>query len=309
MGSGWLATNTREECSYHSAIIIKIGVDNMPYIYKISNDINDKLYIGKTLYTIERRWYQHKNNAKNRQDLKHLPLYSAMNKYGIEHFFIEEIEEVSDEKQLSSREQYWIKFYNTYNYGYNASIGGDGLQLYDYDFIWELWQQGKTIKEISTIISCNDYVVRTVLDIHKISTEERKERSYKQQLNSHKPFQRAVYKINPNTDEILEEFESVSIAAKAIGGNDSALSKACNNNKIYYNFKWKYKEQDYIKKDFSPKSVCQLDLNTGEILQIFPSISAAARAVNGDSSYLSKVCRGIQKSSKGFGWSFLNTTL
>jgi hypothetical protein len=100
MGSGWLATNTREECSYHSAIIIKIGVDNMPYIYKISNDINDKLYIGKTLYTIERRWYQHKNNAKNRQDLKHLPLYSAMNKYGIEHFFIEEIEEVSDEKGL-----------------------------------------------------------------------------------------------------------------------------------------------------------------------------------------------------------------
>ena len=82
----------------------------MPYIYKISNDINDKLYIGKTLYTIERRWSQHKNNARTRKDLEHLPLYSAMNKYGIEHFSIEAIEEVKDEKKLSEREQYWIKY-------------------------------------------------------------------------------------------------------------------------------------------------------------------------------------------------------
>jgi len=81
----------------------------MPYIYKISNDINDKLYIRKTMYTIERRWSQHKNNAISRKDLAHLPLYSAMNKYGIEHFIIEPIEEVTDEKQLSEREQYWIK--------------------------------------------------------------------------------------------------------------------------------------------------------------------------------------------------------
>ena len=72
----------------------------MPYIYKISNDINDKLYIGKTLYTIERRWSQHKYNT-TKQDLQHLPLYSAMKKYGIEHFSISEIEKIDDVKQLS----------------------------------------------------------------------------------------------------------------------------------------------------------------------------------------------------------------
>lgn len=277
----------------------------MPYIYKISNDINDKLYIGKTLYTIERRWNQHKNNAFSRKDLTHLPLYSAMNKYGIEHFSISEIEKVDDEKQLSAREQYWIRYYNTYNYGYNASIGGDGLQLYDYDYIWELWEQGNTIKQISAIIPCNDYVVRTVLDIHNVSTEERKERSAYRQDESHKPYRRAVNQIDINTNQIIHSYNSIKEAADSIKCDNSYLSKVCNANKIAFGYKWEYQDKDYIKKDFTARKVCKLDLNTREILEIFPSCSAAARAVGGDSSYISKVCRGIQKSSKGFGWKFL----
>ena len=277
----------------------------MPYIYKISNDINDKLYIGKTLYTIERRWRQHKNNAITRKDLTHLPLYSAMNKYGIEHFSITEVEKVDDEKQLSAREQYWIKYYNTYNYGYNASIGGDGLQLYDYDYIWELWEQGNTIKQISALIPCNDYVVRTVLDIHNVSTEERKERSAYRQNEGHKPYRRAVNQIDINTNQIIHSYNSVKEAADSIGCDNSYLSKVCNANKIAFGYKWEYQDKDYIKKDFTAKKVCKLDLITGEILEIFPSGAAAARAVGGDSSYISKVCRGIQKSSKGFGWKFL----
>lgn len=278
----------------------------MPYIYKISNDINDKLYIGKTLYTIERRWYQHKNNAKNRKDLKHLPLYSAMNKYGVEHFKIEEIEEVTNEKELSAREQYWIKFYNTYNYGYNASIGGDGLQLYDYDYIWELWEQGNSIKQIASLISCNDYVVRTVLDIHHISTEERKERSAIQQEESHKCYRRKVNQIDIQTNEIIKTYNSVREAAMSIQCDNSYLSKICKDNKIAFGYKWEYQNNDYIQKDFTAKPVCKIDLKTGDILEIFPSGAAAAKAINGDSSYISKVCRGIQKSSKGFGWCYLS---
>ena len=77
-------------------------------------------------------------------------------------------------------------------------------------------------------------------------------------------------------------------------------------NKIAFGYKWQYQDDEYIKKDFTAKPVCKLDLKTGEILEVFPSGAAAAKAVNGDSSYISKVCRGIQKSSKGFGWCYLN---
>ena len=63
-----------------------------------------------------------------------------MNKYGIENFIIEEIEEV-DVKELSIREIYWIEYYNSYKNGYNATLGGDGKILYDYDLIAELIPQ------------------------------------------------------------------------------------------------------------------------------------------------------------------------
>lgn len=277
----------------------------MPYIYKIFNDINDKLYIGKTLYTIERRWKQHKNNALNRKDLEHLPLYAAINKHGIEHFSIEEIEKVTDEKKLSEREQYWIKYYNTYSYGYNASIGGDGLQLYDYDYIWELWEQGNTIKQISALIHCNDYVVRTVLNIHNVSTEERKSRSAYRQNEGHRPYRRKVNQIDISTNEITHTYDSVCEAAASIPCDNSYLSKLCNDKKIAFGYKWEYQDNNYVKKDFTAKPVCKLDLKTGKILEIYPSGAIAAKAVGGDSSYISKVCRGIQKSSKGFGWKFL----
>lgn len=276
----------------------------MAYIYKITNNITKKVYIGKTLYTIEHRWNQHCYNSK-KDSYKNIPLYKSMNKYGIENFSVCEIEEVFDEQILSEREKFWIQYYDSYKNGYNATLGGDGSLLYDYDKIWELWEKGLTIKEISQQIQCNDFVVRTVLSLHQISTEERKQRSQSKLEQSHNPYRRKIYQIDPKTQEIIAEYESLTAAAKAVSCHSTDLSRACKNQKLWRGFYWKYVNHEYIKKDFSPKAVCKLDLTTGKVLEIYPSGAAAARAVNGDSSYISKVCRGIQKSSKGFGWCFL----
>ena len=62
-----------------------------------------------------------------------------MNKYGIEHFVIETIEECPD-SIVNEREQYWIKFYNSYYDGYNATLGGEGTVKYDRDYIYELYK-------------------------------------------------------------------------------------------------------------------------------------------------------------------------
>ena len=68
----------------------------MAYIYKITNDINGKSYIGKTeKNNIQERWKDHLIDYKKRRTEKR-PLYSAMNKYGIEHFHIEQIEETDN---------------------------------------------------------------------------------------------------------------------------------------------------------------------------------------------------------------------
>ena len=96
----------------------------MGYIYKITNIINNKLYIGQTRKTIEERFQTHLKNAQ-----KHINryLYDAMNKYGYDNFICSLIEEC-DDSLLDEREIYWIKFYNTTDKsnGYNMTIGGGG---------------------------------------------------------------------------------------------------------------------------------------------------------------------------------------
>ena len=88
----------------------------MAYIYKITNDINGKIYIGKTEFSIEKRFNEHCKDAfKPRKEKR--PLYSAIQKYGVEHFHITLIEETDNPNE---REIYWIEKLQSFKYGYNA---------------------------------------------------------------------------------------------------------------------------------------------------------------------------------------------
>lgn len=82
----------------------------MAFIYKITNDINQKIYIGKTERSIEERFKEHCREYRKERCEKR-PLYAAMKKYGTEHFQVELVEETDNPEE---REQYWIKFYNCY---------------------------------------------------------------------------------------------------------------------------------------------------------------------------------------------------
>ena len=65
-----------------------------------------------------------------------------MRKYGIQNFVVEEIENCSSEI-VEEREIYWIKYFQSYSNGYNATFGGDGKQIYDYDLIVSEYQKIK----------------------------------------------------------------------------------------------------------------------------------------------------------------------
>lgn len=88
-------------------------------IYKIENTINKKLYIGSS-YNIKLRWYKHKYQLKNnKHPNKHLQY--AINKYKLEIFNFEIIEECL-ESELLKREQYYIDFYKNKNTLYNVDL-------------------------------------------------------------------------------------------------------------------------------------------------------------------------------------------
>ena len=92
-------------------------------IYKVTNDINDLVYIGQTMYLLENRWEWHINKSNNIKD--NCKFHKALRELGYEHFKIEEIERVST-TILDEREIYWIKYYNSYFNGYNSTLGGNG---------------------------------------------------------------------------------------------------------------------------------------------------------------------------------------
>ena len=103
-------------------------------IYKITNLINGKCYIGQSI-NITERWREHRTRY-HQPSFKQFncPLYRAMRKYELKNFSFEVIEDCSyleDEneyrKELNKREKFWITYYksNISDFGYNLTEGGD----------------------------------------------------------------------------------------------------------------------------------------------------------------------------------------
>lgn len=88
-------------------------------IYKITNNINGKIYVGQS-NNIQRRFLEHKNRGATSR----IPVDIAIQKYGKENFSFEVIEECTIE-QLNQKEMYWISYFNSVENGYNCSVGGD----------------------------------------------------------------------------------------------------------------------------------------------------------------------------------------
>lgn len=99
-------------------------------IYKITNKINQKHYIGKSK-NIEQRWKYHIYHKDSYKEYDKA-LYRAFRKYGIDNFTFEIIEEIANYENtdfVNQREKYWIDYYNSFNStGYNETLGGDGGQ-------------------------------------------------------------------------------------------------------------------------------------------------------------------------------------
>lgn len=87
----------------------------MGFIYKISNDFNNKAYIGQTSRTIQIRFKEHISKPNNTH------IDNSIKKHGATHFIVEEIEQIANNDLLDEREIYWINYFDTYHNGYNET--------------------------------------------------------------------------------------------------------------------------------------------------------------------------------------------
>ena len=192
---------------------------NMAFIYKIVNDVNDKVYVGKTTSSIEERFKEHcKDCLRIRKEKR--PLYDAMQKYGKEHFQIILLEECSVDI-LNDREKYWIEYYNSYEFGYNATYGGDGTVLYDYRKLADIYLEYQNLTMAAQIAQCDVDTMRKALREYHIPIVN----AGQARANTTKLNQKKVQGINLKTKETTPIFNDNYEAAEWIIEQELTKSK------------------------------------------------------------------------------------
>lgn len=96
-------------------------MDRKGYIYLITNDVNNKKYIGQTKRSIELRYNEHCFDKRSTSNI-----HKAIKEIGYTHFKVQELECVEYDR-LNERENYWIDYYDCYNNGYNKTKDGQPL--------------------------------------------------------------------------------------------------------------------------------------------------------------------------------------
>lgn len=211
----------------------------MAYIYQIVNKINQKIYVGKTEFSIEKRFKEHCQDAFRARNEKR-PLYAAMRKYGIENFYIELIEETDNPEE---REIYWIEQKRSFKNGYNATLGGDGRRYIDYDLVIATYKEIQSISQTALNLGISVDTVSNVLHQNNIDILDNKAihaKLYGKITN--------MYSLN---DDFLRSFPSTNEAARYMVENGLTgckhttikqhITEVCTGKrKTAAKFKWRY---------------------------------------------------------------------
>lgn len=277
----------------------------MTYIYIIHNDINDKKYVGKTKHSLKRRFSEHLVDSRKHRK-QHRPLYNAINKYGKEHFWIEEIEECLHE-EASDRERYWIQFYKSNEQGYNLTLGGDGRMYLDYNKILTFYDNtDKSQKEIAEICNCSVDSVSNIVEQYRENVDWI-ERANKKRGNMVRCVENGLI------------FKSISEAANWLMETKNMskdcythIGQVCNGKrKTVGKYHWEYvdenlkkiaKEQSNVEKSKVPqnKPVRCIETNI-----VYKSQKEASRQTGIHKSSISDCCKGKRRTAGGYHWEYV----
>ncbi len=202
----------------------------MGYIYKITNKIDNKIYIGQTTQDLEVRWKGHLKKNSNCRYLK-----SAFNKHGLDNFKFELVCITFDENLDAIETEYIKKFNSLVPNGYNLREGGNSSK-----------HNEETKKKISASMKGRTDIVHAKPQLGKPHTEETKQKlrefntGKKHTLESLKKMSKTVLQLDIE-DKIINKYYSAREAGRVTGISSSSIINCCNGKKeMAKGFKWKY---------------------------------------------------------------------
>ena len=243
------------------------------FIYKITNKINNKVYIGQSIRPIEKRFQRHINDALNNIIDTHFS--RAIRKYGKDNFYVELIDKAENQEELNNKEQYWIKYYDSTNdkKGYN---------------------------ETDALYKCggNTYQSKTDKDMFKI-----KEKIKKSKLGINNPNAKSIKCLNVETGEEII-FDTVTNCKNFFEENNHRFitTRVLHQTKSLYKGKWNicYSDEKYIDCPVKAnKSGTEIRVINNDSLEenIFESIRLASRTLNISRNRINKY---VQNNIKDF---------
>lgn len=307
---------------------MKIGnLEVYGIIYKITNIVNSKVYIGQTINGFDNRYaYNIKRNTHN----KHLK--SAIHKYGMHNFQINKVFDIAFSKEeLDIKEDLWINYFNCINNGYNNQGGGSNGKPSE-----------ETLKKLSeSHKGKNSYINKTPQEMkefkkrmsearkgennplygrtgvlspaygHKLSVESRNKISEKlkgrfigeNNISSKKVICLETFIIYPSAGECSRSFNCTQ----------GEISSVCNNKRksthgyhfMYYSDYINSSQEDILNKlnypikqmgENHPKAKCVVCL---EDKKVFNTIVECGKYYNCSSKHISSVCKKKRKQTGG----------
>lgn len=264
----------------------------MGVIYKITNKINHKIYIGQTRVTEPQRWQQHVWYANNCPNKDSILLCYAIKKYGKENFYREIIEEC-DNNLLNERETYWISHYNSTNknVGYNLTLGGEACCKYSDAEILNAFKQEQSVTHASQAIGMDrNAFSKRLQSMGYITTREIPIEQYSLQ------------------GELLNIYNNATVAANETGINFHSITSS--NTLTSGGYIWRRINATETIEDLMKKlsrnipalqGIEQYDTN-GNLLAIFDSAGQASRETGVNISSIKAAGDGRQVSAGGYLW-------
>ena len=293
-------------------------------IYKITNLVNGKCYIGQSV-DIEDRWLKHKTSAfdSNRKEYEY-PIYRAIRKYGIDNFSFDVVEKC-EEDDLNQLEIYYIDYFQSHFYknGYNLTNGGDGGRLgshiFQYDFSGNFISEYTSIRSASrktgidhasigralngTNQSAGNFLWTFSKDVNIRSMVE-KLSNLNYSNGTKDDWIIDVYDLNGN---FIDTFNNSAEASEYFNIPRGSISK-CIRGIIYtsHNLQFvKHGEQPSksCKKSHSARPTLQYSMD-GKLIARYNSATEIKKILGFDNSSISKCCNGKVESAYGYIWRY-----
>lgn len=242
-------------------------------IYKITNRVNGKVYIGQTKNSLQWRWRKHCMPSE-----KCTCLVRAIQKYGKENFTVEQIDTASDRDELNAKEIYWIQHYDCIApNGYNLKSGGNENLIYSEE----------TRRRISQANIGKKPSVETRRKISEANKGKKLSEETKRRMSESR------------TGRVVSTETRAKISQSLMGHSFTdetrrKMSEAQKKRVITDETRKKMSESSNRKR----KVLC---VETGEI---FDSIAKASEKYKASDTHISCVCRGKRKTAGGYHWRY-----